>query len=133
FAGNVLPLTGSAGPVLAMSTTAHTALRADQIARLSAHCQIVAVDVSTVEAAGGSVRCMLAGIHLPPRHDASQLARRSRLAVAHCASPPRPACSNRARSSPARGASAARRALAVGPYIGSVCTCTSPARKLPVR
>lgn len=65
FAGNVLELRGTSGSVLAMSTTARAALRSDQIDALHAHSQILAVDVSTVEAAGGSVRCMLAGIHLP--------------------------------------------------------------------
>ena len=64
FAGNVLQLTGSADPVLAMSTTAKAALRTDQIEAISAVSQIVTAEVSTVEASGGSVRCMLAGIHL---------------------------------------------------------------------
>lgn len=67
FAGNVLELRGSQGPVLAMSTTALASLRQYQREAIAAHCRIVAVDVSTVEAAGGSVRCMLAGIHLPTR------------------------------------------------------------------
>lgn len=67
FAGNVLQLHGDCGPVLAMSTTAEASLRADQLETISARCRVVAVDVSTVEASGGSVRCMLAGIHLPVR------------------------------------------------------------------
>ena len=65
FAGNVLQLRGTSGPVLAMSTTAEASLNADQLETISAHCRIVAVDVSTVEGSGGSVRCMLAGVHLP--------------------------------------------------------------------
>lgn len=67
FAGNALQLHGSTGPVLAMSTTAEASLRSDQVDMIEAHCRIVAVDVSTVEASGGSVRCMLAGVHLPGR------------------------------------------------------------------
>ena len=65
FAGNVLQVSGTTGPLLAMSTTAHASLRPEQLQALQAHGEIMAVDVSTVEAAGGSVRCMLAGIHLP--------------------------------------------------------------------
>lgn len=64
FAANVLQVRGDLGPVLAMSTTAEAALRADQREAIRAHSRILAVDVSTVEASGGSVRCMLAGVHL---------------------------------------------------------------------
>ncbi|TLP74043.1 citrulline utilization hydrolase CtlX [Nesterenkonia sphaerica] len=67
FAGNVLQLTGSAGPVLAMSTTAYRALRADQVAAIRRTSRILTSDVSTIESSGGSVRCMLAGVHLPRR------------------------------------------------------------------
>lgn len=66
FAGNVLQLTGDRGLVMAMSTTAEASLRKNQIELITAAGPIVAADVSTVEASGGSVRCMLAGIHLPP-------------------------------------------------------------------
>jgi hypothetical protein len=31
------------------------------------HVNIVPIDVSTIELAGGSIRCMLAGIHLPKK------------------------------------------------------------------
>src|SRR5699024_3909896 len=65
FAGNVLQLRGSYGPVLAMSTTAEASLSTDQLEAIRAHSRGLAVDVSTVEASGGSVRCMLAGVHLP--------------------------------------------------------------------
>ena len=30
-------------------------------------CEIVSVDIPTIELAGGSVRCMIAGVHLDPR------------------------------------------------------------------
>ncbi|NDK32723.1 citrulline utilization hydrolase CtlX [Nesterenkonia haasae] len=67
FAGNVLQLTGHSGPVLVMSTTAYGALRSDQVRAMRRTSRILTVDVSTIEASGGSVRCMLAGVHLPPR------------------------------------------------------------------
>jgi hypothetical protein len=67
FAGNVLQLTGSAGPVLVMSTTAYRALRSDQIEAIRRTSRILTSDVSTIESSGGSVRCMLAGVHLPGR------------------------------------------------------------------
>ncbi|WP_191089882.1 citrulline utilization hydrolase CtlX [Nesterenkonia ebinurensis] len=67
FAGNALELTGADGPVLAMSDTALSALRSDQMEAISRTTGILSADVSTIETSGGSVRCMLAGIHLPPR------------------------------------------------------------------
>ncbi|GAB2550339.1 citrulline utilization hydrolase CtlX [Brachybacterium huguangmaarense] len=67
FAGNCIELTGAEGPVLAMSGTAARSLRADQRAAIEACCRILAVDVPTIESAGGSVRCMIAGNHLQPR------------------------------------------------------------------
>ncbi|WP_202912061.1 citrulline utilization hydrolase CtlX [Nesterenkonia muleiensis] len=67
FAGNALQLTGDDGPVLAMSITARAVLRPDQAEAIRRSSQILSADVSTIEASGGSVRCMLAGIHLPPR------------------------------------------------------------------
>ena len=65
FAGNVMQLRGAHGPVVVMSTTAAAALHADQLRAIRAHSRILSVDLSMVEASGGSVRCMLAGIHLP--------------------------------------------------------------------
>lgn len=67
FAGNALELSAEYGPVLAMSTTAHASLRPSQVAAISRTTQILSVDIPTIEASGGSVRCMLAGIHLPRR------------------------------------------------------------------
>ena len=37
------------------------------------HCEIVAVDIPTIELAGGSVRCMIAGIHLDRRRPLMQV------------------------------------------------------------
>ena len=67
FAGNAFELTGSDGRLLAMSGRAQRALRADQIDVIERSATIVSVDIPTIELAGGSVRCMLAGVHLDPR------------------------------------------------------------------
>ena len=67
FAGNGLELTGSRGRVFALSTRALAALRPDQIAAIETSARILAIAIPTIERSGGSVRCMLAGIHLPPR------------------------------------------------------------------
>lgn len=67
FAGNMLELRNRDGEhVFAMSRQAWDSLDATQQAHLEAHGQIVAVPIDNIErAAGGSVRCMLAEIHLP--------------------------------------------------------------------
>lgn len=67
FAGNALELQGERGRLLALSMTALTALRDDQIAAITDSAKPVALDIPTIEKAGGSVRCTLAGIHLTPR------------------------------------------------------------------
>jgi len=67
FCGNALELQGSYGRILALSTTAHAALTLEQIAVLEKRVKLVPLDVSAIELAGGSIRCMLAGIHLSKR------------------------------------------------------------------
>lgn len=67
FAGNALELQGRDGRILALSTTALAALDAGQRAVMEESAAIVPLDIPTVERAGGSVRCTLAGIHLTPR------------------------------------------------------------------
>lgn len=67
FAGNALELQGSQGRLLALSSRAQRALTRGQIAALERSVALLALDVPTIERAGGSVRCMLAGIHLKPR------------------------------------------------------------------
>ncbi|QIG49867.1 amidinotransferase [Nordella sp. HKS 07] len=67
FAGNAIELQGDKGRVLALSRTAYDALRPEQIARIEAHARIAALDIGTIELAGGSVRCTMAGVHLAPR------------------------------------------------------------------
>jgi hypothetical protein len=52
---------------MAMSARARRSLRPDQVAVIEETCEIVAVDIPTIELAGGSVRCMIAGVHLDRR------------------------------------------------------------------
>lgn len=56
---------------MAMSGRARRSLRPDQVAVIEESCEIVAVDIPTIELAGGSVRCMIAGIHLDRRPPAT--------------------------------------------------------------
>jgi hypothetical protein len=67
FAGNMLALAGPDGAqLLAMSARAAAALTAEQRAALEGHARIVAAPIDGIESsAGGSVRCMLAEVHLP--------------------------------------------------------------------
>ena len=67
FAGNAIEVRGRSGRVLALSFRALAALRSDQLSRLERLVEILPLDVPTIELAGGSVRCMLAGVHLSPR------------------------------------------------------------------
>ncbi|KIC22475.1 citrulline utilization hydrolase CtlX [Leisingera sp. ANG-Vp] len=66
FAGNALELTGGKR-VLALSAKALKALRPDQISIIEQSAEPLPLTIPTIETAGGSVRCMLAGIHLSPR------------------------------------------------------------------
>lgn len=66
FAGNMLELQGSNGPIIAMSSSAHNALDVAQIDALKQFGTIVHADLTTIETCGGgSARCMIAEIHLP--------------------------------------------------------------------
>ncbi|GAP25488.1 MULTISPECIES: citrulline utilization hydrolase CtlX [unclassified Gluconobacter] len=67
FAGNALELSGSQGRVLALSRRALKALRPEQIRIIERSATLLSLDVPTIELAGGSVRCMMAGVHLTPR------------------------------------------------------------------
>jgi len=69
FAGNALELTGSNGRIMVMSERGVNSLRADQIGVIEKSAKIVPVSIPTIELAGGSVRCMLAGIHLARRFE----------------------------------------------------------------
>lgn len=72
FAGNALELQGRNGRVLALSARALRALTHNQIATIERSATLLPLDVPTLELAGGSVRCMLAGIHLKARPMAPQ-------------------------------------------------------------
>ena len=69
FACNLIELQNRDGdPVIALSTAALDAFRSDQRAVLESFGELVAVPIPTIEAVGGgSVRCMIADIHLPRR------------------------------------------------------------------
>jgi hypothetical protein len=68
FAGNALELAGRGGPVIALSSTAWRSLAAAQRRALERHGEPVLGDIPIIEQlGGGSVRCMLAEIHLPRR------------------------------------------------------------------
>jgi len=68
FAGNGLELVGADGRrVFALSARAAAALRADQRAQIERFAHVFPISIPTIERSGGSVRCTLAGIHLPPR------------------------------------------------------------------
>ncbi len=69
FIGNCLQLEASDGsPVIAMSRQAEDALTPTQVTALQRHGRIVSSPIHDIErSAGGSVRCMLAEIHLPRR------------------------------------------------------------------
>jgi hypothetical protein len=67
FAGNALELRAGSDPLLVMSARGWSALRRDQRRRLELAHEVLPVRVPTIEHAGGSARCMLAGIHAPSR------------------------------------------------------------------
>ena len=69
FAGNMLELRTSAGErLIAMSQQARESLDDSQLAVLEANGKVLSVPIENIESsAGGSVRCMLAEIHLPHR------------------------------------------------------------------
>lgn len=68
FAGNAIELTGTEGRILVLSQTAMSSLTAPQIATIEKSAKLVPISVPTIEHAGGSARCMIAGIHLTPRN-----------------------------------------------------------------
>jgi hypothetical protein len=66
FAGNALELHNEKGKLLVLSARAASALSEKQRAIIERHAQLVQLSLPTIELAGGSARCMLATIHLPP-------------------------------------------------------------------
>jgi len=67
FAGNAIELTGDKKSYLVMSKRAKNALKEEQIKKIEEKSKILALNVPTIELAGGSIRCMIAGVHLSPR------------------------------------------------------------------
>lgn len=67
FAGNAIELEGAHTRSLALSSRALAALTEEQKTLISQTVSLLALHIPTIELSGGSVRCMLAGIHLSPR------------------------------------------------------------------
>jgi hypothetical protein len=66
FAGNAIELHNEKGKLLVLSARAASVLSDDQRAIIERHAQLVQLSLPTIELAGGSARCMIATIHLPP-------------------------------------------------------------------
>lgn len=67
FAGNALEMTGTRGRVLALSERAAAVLTPAQVGTIEKSARLLPLRIPTIERAGGSVRCMIAGIHLTAR------------------------------------------------------------------
>ncbi len=68
FAGNAIELRDGSGlKLLVLSTRALSILQPDQLTILTSFVRLVPVTIPTIELGGGSARCMIATIHLPPR------------------------------------------------------------------
>jgi hypothetical protein len=68
FAGNAIELHNKRGEkLLVLSSRAARALTEDQRERLNSHVRLILLELPTIELGGGSARCMMATIHLPPR------------------------------------------------------------------
>ena len=67
FAGNALEMTGKNRRFLVLSERALRALTPNQVAVIEKSAELLPLHIPTIELAGGSVRCMIAGVHLSPR------------------------------------------------------------------
>jgi hypothetical protein len=68
FAGNAIELHNKDGEkLLVLSSRAGDALTKDQRKRLSRYAQLIRLELPTIELGGGSARCMIATIQLPPQ------------------------------------------------------------------
>jgi hypothetical protein len=67
FAGNALELHNDRGRLLVLSARAAAHLAPGQRAAIERFARLLPLELPTIELAGGSARCMLATIHLPPR------------------------------------------------------------------
>jgi hypothetical protein len=68
FAGNAIELSADGRRILAISNRAAASLGEEQKSFIEESAKIVELPVPTIELAGGSIRCMLAGIHLARRY-----------------------------------------------------------------
>ena len=67
FAGNAIELhNGQGEKLLVMSARAAAALTNKQRATIEQYARVVPLTLPTIELAGGSARCMIATVHLPP-------------------------------------------------------------------
>jgi hypothetical protein len=68
FAGNAIELHNKDGEkLLVLSIRASRALTKNQRERLSRYARLILLELPTIELGGGSARCMIATVHLPPR------------------------------------------------------------------
>ena len=68
FAGNAIELHNKGGQkLLVLSGRADHALTEDQRKRLRRYARLIRLELPTIELGGGSARCMIATIHLPPQ------------------------------------------------------------------
>jgi hypothetical protein len=68
FAGNAIELHNQGGEkLLVLSSRAAGALAEEQRETLRRYARLVPLEIPTIELGGGSARCMIATIHLPPR------------------------------------------------------------------
>ena len=67
FAGNAIELHNARGEkLLVLSARAAAALSPEQRATIERYARLVPLTLPTIELAGGSARCMIATVHLPP-------------------------------------------------------------------
>ena len=68
FAGNAIELQNRRGEkLLVLSSCAARALTEEQRERLTRYARLMQLELPAIELGGGSARCMMATIHLPPR------------------------------------------------------------------
>lgn len=67
FAGNALELQHEGGQLLVLSARAAAHLRDEQRSKIERFARLLPLDLPTIELAGGSARCMMAEVLLPPR------------------------------------------------------------------
>jgi len=68
FAGNTIELQNNSGEkLLVLSSRAARALTEEQRKTLTGYARLLPLELPTIELGGGSARCMMATIHLPPR------------------------------------------------------------------